>query len=234
MTTSVRRAVRLEHRLTQPNASLADLDAAVALATEHEVAALTVNAWLVKAAKRLLGRSRVTLGTVIGHSSGTQLLSVKAFEASKALEQGATQIDFVLNGGALTSGDEEIVFNDMLAVVDMAHSALASAGVIVEAAPMSEELVRKACHLAERAGADHVVTSAGAATAGATIARTRVLRDSVGPRIGVKAAGRFRSADQILEAVEAGATRVSTLLTPGIARQAAVIAAAPGATARAS
>src|SRR5688500_15095977 len=192
MTASVRRAVRLEHRLTQPTASLDDLEAAVALATEHELASLTVSPWMVKAAKRRLGRSRVTLGTVIGYPHGGQLLSVKAFEASKALEQGATQIDFVLNAGALASGDDETVFNDMLAVVDMAHSALAAAGVIVESGPLSEELVRKACHLAERAGADYVVTSSGAATASATIARTRILRDSVGPRIGVKASGRFR------------------------------------------
>ena len=221
MTASVRRAVRLEHRLTQPNASHADLEVAVALATEHEVAALTVNPWMVKAARRLLGRARVALGTVVGYPAGTQLLSVKAFEASKALEQGATQIDFVLNGGALASGDEEIVFNDMLAVVDMAHSALAVAGVIVEAEPMREELVRRACHLAERAGADHVVTSAGAATVRATLARTRQLRDSVGPRIGVKASGRFRSAEQMVEAAEAGATRVSAQLTPAMARHAA-------------
>lgn len=221
MTASMRRAVRLEHRLTQPNASLADLEAAVALATQHEVAALTVNPWLVKAAKRLLGRARVSLGTVVGYPAGTQLLSVKAFEASKALEQGATQIDFVLNGGALASGDEEIVFNDMLAVVDMAHSALAAAGVIVEAEPMSEELVRRACRLAERAGADHVVTSGGTASARATVARTHVLRDSVGPRIGVKAAGRFRNAEQIVEAAEAGATRISAQLTPSMARWAA-------------
>lgn len=221
MTASVRRAVRLEHRLTQPNASLTDLETAVALATDHEVAALTVNPWLVKAAKRLLGRARVTLGTVVGYPAGTQLLSVKAFEASKALEQGATQIDFVLNGGALASGDEEIVFNDMLAVVDMAHSALAAAGVIVESEPMSDELVRRACRLAERAGADHVVTSAGSATVRATLARTRVLRDSVGPRIGVKASGRFRSAEQIIEAAESGATRVSAALTPAMARHAA-------------
>jgi deoxyribose-phosphate aldolase len=220
MTASVRRAVRLEHRLTQPNSSVAELEAAVALATDHEVAALTVNPWLVKAAKRLLGRARVSLGTVVGYPAGTQLLSVKAFEASKALEQGASQIDFVLNGGALASGDEEIVFNDMLAVVDMAHSALAAAGVIVEAEPMSEELVRRACRLAERAGADHVVTSAGWATVRSTVARTRLLRDSVGPRIGVKAAGRFRSAEQIAEAAEAGASRVSAHLTPAIARQA--------------
>lgn len=220
MTASVRRAVRLEHRLTQPNASLADLEVAVALATEHEVAALTVNPWMVKAAKRLLGRARVRLGTVVGYPAGTQLLSVKAFEASKALEQGATQIDFVLNGGALASGEEEIVFNDMLAVVDMAHSALAVAGVIIEAEPMRDELVRWACHLAERAGADYVVTSAGAATVRATLACTRQLRDSVGPRIGVKASGRFRSAEQMVEAAEAGATRVSAQLTPAMARHA--------------
>ena len=150
MTSTARRAVRLEHRLTQPNASLADLDAAVALATEHELAALTVSPWLVKAAKRSLGRSRVTLGTVVGYPHGGQLLSVKAFEASKALEQGATQIDFVINGGALASGEDETVFNDMLAVVDMAHSALAAVGVIVEADPTTEDLVRRACHLAER------------------------------------------------------------------------------------
>ena len=220
MNASVRRAVRLEHRLTQPNASLADLEAAVALATEHELAALTVSPWLVKVAKRRLGRARVTLGTVIGYPHGGQLLSVKAFEASKALEQGATQIDFVLNGGALASGDDETVFNDMLAVVDMAHSALAAAGVIIESGPLSEELVRKACHLAERAGADYVVTSSGAATASSTIARTRVLRDSVGPRIGVKASGRFRSADQLGEAAAAGASRVSALLTAALARSA--------------
>jgi len=221
MTASVRRALRLEHRVTQPTASLADLDAALALATEHEIASLTVNPWLVKAAKRTLGRTGVTLGTVIGFPHGSQLLSVKAFEASKALEQGATQIDFVLNGGALASGDDETVFNDMLAVVDMAHSALASAGVIVEPAPMSEELVRHACHLAERAGADYVVTSSGAATADGSIARARVLRDSVGPRVAVKASGRFRSLDQLLEAVDAGASRVSTLLTPSLARSVA-------------
>ncbi|MGH2444971.1 MAG: deoxyribose-phosphate aldolase [Candidatus Limnocylindria bacterium] len=221
MTASVRRALRLEHRLTQPNASLADLETAVAIATEHELAALTVNPWLVKMAKRQLGRSRVVLGTVVGFPHGGQLLSVKAFEASKALEQGATQIDFVLNGGALASEDDETVFNDMLAVLDMAHSALAAAGVIMEAAPLSDELVRRACRLAERAGADYVVTSAGAATVPATLARTKLLRDSVGPRIGVKAAGRFRSTEQLGQAVRAGATRVSASVTPALARQAA-------------
>jgi deoxyribose-phosphate aldolase len=173
-----------------------------------------------------MGRARVTLGTVVGFPHGGQLLSVKAFEASKALEQGATQIDFVLNSGALVSGDDETVFNDMLAVVDMAHSALASAGVIVGADPLAEDLVRRACHLAERAGADYVVTSSGTASASATVARARLLRDSVGPRIGVKASGRFRSVEQLEEATAAGATRVSTQLTPALARTVTATAAA--------
>ncbi len=221
MTASVRRAVRLEHRLTQPNASLADLDGAVALATEHDLAAITVSPWLVKAAKRTLGRSRVRLGTVVGYPHGGQLLSVKAFEASKALEQGANQIDFVMNGGALRSGEEEVVLNDMLAVVDMAHSALAVAGVIVESDTLPEELVRRACRLAERAGADYVVTGTGSAPTRATVGRTRILRDSVGPRIQVKASGRFRTLDQVQQAAAAGATRVSAHLNGSLVRQVA-------------
>lgn len=229
MTASVRRAVRLEHRLTQPTASLADLEAAVALATDYELAALTVSPWLVKAAKRALGHSRVMIGTVIAYPYGAALTSVKAFEASAALDQGATQIDFVLNAGALVSEDDETVFTDMVAVVDMAHSALASAGVILEPSPLSDDLVRRACRLAERAGADYVVTGPGNGSARTTVARTRLLRDSVGPRIGVKAAGRFRSVDELDEAVLAGATRVSTQLTAALAALGAEPAAVVGA-----
>lgn len=218
MTAIGRRVARLEHRLTRPNASLSELDAAVALAIEHDCAAITVSPWLVKAAKRVMGRSRMRLGTVVGFPAGSQILAVKAFEASKALEQGANQIDFVLNGGALLSGDDEIVYNDMLAVVDMAHSALAVAGVIVEAEPVSDDLLRKACRLAERAGADYVVTSAGGVTARRSIHQAAVLRDSVGPRVQVKAAGRFRRLADVRAAAAAGATRISAELTAELAQ----------------
>lgn len=217
MTVVGRRAVRLEHLLTAPNASLHDLDEAVALALEHDlIAALTVSPWLVKAARRKLGRSRVRLGTVVGYGHGGQLLAVKAFEASKALEHGANQLDFVMNGGALVSGEEETVYNDMLGVVDMAHSALASAGVIIEAEALPDALVRKACRLAERAGVDQVVTSTGSATARHAIGLTTVLRDSVGPRVQVKAAGRFREAAELMDAFAAGAARVATVLSPAL------------------
>lgn len=217
MTAIGRRVARLEHRLTRPAASLAELDAAVALAVEHDCVALTVNPWLVKSARRALGRSRMRLGTVVGFPNGSQILAVKAFEASKALEQGANQIDFVLNAGALFSNEDEVVFNDMLAVIDMAHSALAVAGVIVEAEPMSDDMVSRACRIAERAGADYVVTSAGETPARRTIQRVTLLRDSVGPRVEVKAAGRFRTLADVRAAASAGASRVSAELTPELA-----------------
>ncbi len=215
MTALGRRPVRLEHLMTAPNASLGDLDDAIALVLEHDlVACLTVSPWLVKAARRRLGRSRIRLGTVIGYGHGGQLLSVKAFEASKALEQGANQIEFVMNGGALVSGEDETVYNDMLAVVDMAHSALAAAGIIIEAEALPADLVRKACRLAERAGVDQVVTSSGTATAKHAIGLVPILRDSVGPRVQVTASGRFREADDVLAAADAGASRVATVLNP--------------------
>lgn len=229
MTVVGRRTVRLEHLLTAPNASMHDLDEAVALVLEHDlVAALTVSPWLVKPARRKLGRSRVRLGTVIGYGHGGQLLAVKAFEASKALEHGANQLDFVMNGGALVSGEEETVYNDMLAVVDMAHSALAAAGVIVEADPLPEALIRKACRLAERAGVDQVITSTGGATARHAVALTAILRDSVGPRVQVKAAGRFRDPDDVADAVTAGAIRVAASLTPELVDAVAAAIAAGG------
>jgi deoxyribose-phosphate aldolase len=220
MTAIGRRAARLEHRLTRPNASLSEVDAAVALAIEHECAAVTVSPWLVKAAKRALGRSRLRLGTLVGHPHGTQILAVKAFEASKALEQGANQVDFVLNGGALVSGEDEVVYNDMLAVIDMAHSALAVAGVVIESDPLPDDLLRRACLLAERAGADYVVSSAGEMPARRTIQRVALLRHGVGPRVQVKAAGRFRTLADLRAAANAGASLIATALTPQLAHAA--------------
>jgi deoxyribose-phosphate aldolase len=225
--TALRRAARFEHRLTRPNASLADLDAAVALAVDHGLAALMVSPWLVKPAARLLARSGVRLGTVIGFPHGGQVPAVKAFEASTALEHGAVELDFVLNGGALVSGDDEAVVRDMLAVVEMAHSGMALAGVILEAGALGEELVRRACRLAARAGADYVVTSVGDDAATITIERTALLHRALGGHLEVKAAGIFTDAAQLGEAVAAGATRVSTQFGPHLAREAADLLSAP-------
>jgi len=218
---ALRAAARFEHRLTRPNATLAELEAAVALAVEHGLGALTVSPWLVRPAGRLLARSGVRLGTVIGFPHGGQMTAVKAFEASKALENGAVELDFVLNTGALVSGDDDAVVADMLAVVEMAHSAMAPAGVILDAAALGDDLVRRACRLAARSGADHVVSSSGDESAVPTVERTGQLYRALGGQLAVKAAGTFSEAAQLGQVVAAGAAIVSTEFTPRLARDAA-------------
>ncbi len=208
--TAPRRTARLEHRLTRPNDSLADLDAAIGLALAHGLASLAVSPWLVKAAVRGLARSSVRVTTMIGFPHGGQVAAVKAFEASRALDDGATQLDFVMNAGALVSGDDGAVLADMLAVVEMAHSALAITGVVVQAGVLDEDLIRRACRLAARAGVDFVVTSIGDEPAAATVQRTSFLRRAVGDQLEVAAAGDFVDLDGVAAAVAAGADRVST------------------------
>ena len=220
MTALARLSARLEHRLTLPTDSLADLDQALALAVAHDLSGLVVSPWLVKPARRLLGRSAVRLGTIIGSDHGGQIGAVKAYEASRALEHGAVNLDCVLNAGALISGDEEVVLHDLRSVVEMAHAALATAGVVIEASLLSEELVRRACRLAERAGADHVVGSSGDALPSEAIAHVRLLRHSVGPRLEVKAAARFAEVEELLGVVAGGATWISTLFSDALARAA--------------
>ena len=215
--TAPRRTARLEHRLTRPTATLAELDAAIGLALGHELASLLVSPWLVRAASRRLGRSSVRVATVIGFPHGGQVAAVKAFEASKALQDGATQLDFVLNAGALLSGDEKAVLDDMLAVVEMAHSAVAVAGLIVQAGALDEELIRRACRLAARAGVDSVVTSCGDDPAPATAQRAGLLRRVVGDELEVTAAGELADVADVAAAVGAGADRISTSFSPELA-----------------
>lgn len=215
--TAPRRTARLEHRLTRPTASLAELDAAIGLAVEHELASLVVSPWLVRVAGRRLGRSPVRLATVIGFPHGGQVSAVKAFEASKALQDGATQLDFVLNAGALVSADEMAVLDDMLAVVEMAHSAVAVAGVIVQAGDLDEELVRRACRLAARAGVDSVITSCGDDPAAATARQASLLRRCLGDEVEVAAAGELLELSDLAAVVAAGADRISTTFSPALA-----------------
>lgn len=219
--TAPRRTARLEHRLIRPTASLAELEAAIGLALANGLASLSVSPWLVRAAARRLGRSPVRLATVIGFPHGGQVAAVKAFEASKALQDGATQLDFVLNAGALVSGDEMAVLDDMLAVVEMAHSAVAVAGVIVQAGPLDEELIRRACRLAARAGVDSVVTSSGDQPGAATVHWAGFLRRVVGEELAVTAAGDFADLSEISAAVAAGAGRISASFSPELAATAA-------------
>jgi deoxyribose-phosphate aldolase len=214
------RTARLEHRLTQPTASLADLHAAAGLALEHELASLLVSPWMVKPAARLLARTPVRVATVIGFPHGGQVAAVKAFEASTALEHGATRLDVAINAGALVSGDDDAVLADLLAVVEMAHSAIATCGVIVGVGALGDELVRRACRLAARAGAAWVATSDGPEAADATVAEARFLHDVVGGHLQVKAAGVLTELSQLSAAAAAGADRISTSFSQSLAAEA--------------
>ena len=159
---------------------------------------------------------------------------MKAFEASKALQDGATQLDFVLNAGALVSGDEMAVLDDMLAVVEMAHSAVAVAGVIVQAGTLDEELVRRACRLAARAGVDSVVTSSGDDSAAETARHAGLLRRCVGDEVEVAAAGELLDIADLAAAIAAGADRISTSFSPGLAAAAAAWLREPATSAQPS
>ena len=231
MTAPARRAARLEHRLTLPTASLADLDAAVALVIEHNLAVLVVSPWLLDAARRRLGRSSTRLATVIGGGHGGQIGAVKAYEASRALEQGARTVECVINAGALLSGDDETVLRDLGSVIEMAHAALAEAGVQLEVQALPTEMITRAARLSDQAGADFLVTSDGAADPERTIATCVALRASAHPRLVISAAGRFTHLDQVLRAIDAGATRISTAFDDGLATAiSAAITAAAGTT----
>lgn len=215
--TALARNARLEHRLTQPTASVADLHAAAGLAIEHELATLLVSPWMVRPAARLLARTPVRVGTVIGFPHGGQVAAVKAFEASTALDHGATQLDVVLNAGALLSGDDGAVLDDMLAVVEMAHSALATCGVIVRAGPVSDELLNRACRLAARSGAAYVVTSDGEDSAAMTLEVAQLLHGVVGGHLELKAAGVLTELSELIDVAAAGADRISTAFSPQLA-----------------
>ena len=158
---------------------------------------------------------------MIGYPSGGHVAAVKAFEASTALEHGATQLDVVLNVGALVAGDDETVLSDLLAVVEMAHSALATCGVILRSGLLSEELLRRACRLAARSGASWVVTSDGEDEAAATIEQAGILHGVLGGQLQVTAAGAFTELSQIEEAASAGADRISTSFSPHLAAEVA-------------
>ena len=218
MTLTGRRPLRVEHRLTQPNASLADLAAAVGLATEHELAALTVSPWLVKAAKRTMGRSRVTLGTVVGFPHGGQVLSVKAFEASQSPRAGRDPDRLRPQQRCARVGRRRDGLQRH--ACGRRHGAFRPRG----GRGHRRARIRWARTCAPRLpprGAGRCRLRRDRHRLGQRERHDRphrLLRDGVGPRIGVKASGRFRSIEQVTDAVAAGATRVSTHLTPTLAR----------------
>lgn len=176
-------------------------------AKTYSFASVCVNPSWVKTSSECLDGSPVKVCTVIGFPLGASTTAVKKFETSDAINNGATEIDMVINIGALKSGDDATVKEDIVAVVEAAKGS-AIVKVIIETSLLTDIEKRKACELAVSAGADFVKTSTGFSTGGATVEDIKLMRAVVGPVMGVKASGGVRSFSDMEMMIEAGATRI--------------------------
>jgi deoxyribose-phosphate aldolase len=198
----------IDHTLLRPDATAAEVDRLCDEAREFGFASVCVNpTWVRRCAQRLRG-SQVKVASVIGFPFGASTTEVKALEARRAIRDGAREIDMVINVGALKSGDHELVFEDVAKVSDACREAGALNKVIIEAAFLTDEEKVVASHLAKRAKADFVKTSTGFGPGGATVHDVLLMRETVGPKLGIKAAGGIRSAEDVREMIAAGATRI--------------------------
>jgi len=198
----------IDHTLLGPDATADDIDQLCEEADRHGFASVCINpTWVKRAANNLRG-TRVPVCTVIGFPLGATTPEVKAMEARKALRDGAREVDMVINIGALKSGDHELVFDDIAKVVDAAHEVGAICKVILETALLTDEEKVIASALAKRAKADFVKTSTGFGPGGATVYDVALMRETVGPEMGVKASGGVRTADDAEDMIAAGATRI--------------------------
>jgi deoxyribose-phosphate aldolase len=211
--TPSRVAKMIDHSLLRPELPPSEIVAGCALAVRYGVASVSVKPCDVSLAAHSVAGTGVAVGTVIGFPHGASTPGVKAAEARTALADGADELDMVLNIGRLRGNDDEAVSADIRAVVAEADTRDVGVKVILETAYLTDEEKRRACGLAERAGASFVKTSTGFAPGGATPEDVRLLRASVSPRMNVKAAGAIRGLDEALALIAAGANRLGTSAT---------------------
>lgn len=211
----------IDHTLLKPEASEKDIKKLCDEAAQFGFASVCVNPGWVKKASEFLRGSGVPVCTVIGFPLGATLPDVKAFEARRAIFDGAREVDMVINIGALKSGDDCAVEDDIRAVVKAAHEHRIICKVIIETALLTDDEKVRACIAAKNAGADFVKTSTGFAKGGATAADIALMRRTVGTQIGVKASGGVKGIEDARQMVEAGATRIGASVGVKIAQEAA-------------
>jgi deoxyribose-phosphate aldolase len=198
----------IDHTLLKPEATADQVDQMCIEAMEFGFASVCVNPTWVKRVAGLLRGSGVKTCSVIGFPLGASTPEIKAMEARRALRDGAREIDMVINIGALKSGDLELVKTDIEKVADAAHEVGAIVKVIIEAGLLTDEEKVIASSLAKDARADFVKTSTGFLAGGATVYDVALMRETVGPKLGVKASGGVRTAEQVEEMIAAGASRI--------------------------
>jgi deoxyribose-phosphate aldolase len=197
----------IDHTLLKADAKKEEILELCEEAKMYSFASVCINPTWVKTAAASLEGSPVKVCTVIGFPLGASTSAVKAFEAKNAIENGATEIDMVINIGALRDGDDETVKKDIASVVEAANGE-AIVKVIIETSLLTDHEKRTACELAVVAGADFVKTSTGFSTGGATEVDIKLMRAVVGPVTGVKASGGVRSFEDMQKMINAGATRI--------------------------
>ena len=197
----------IDHTLLKPESTRADILRICEEAKHYDTASVCVNPfWIGFVAEQLKGTD-VTPCCVIGFPLGAALPSVKAFETAEAIKDGAKEVDMVMNVGAARGGEWDLVKEDMAAVVNAAKGK-ALVKVIIETCLLTDEEKVKACQIAKEVGADFVKTSTGFSTGGATVADVRLMRETVGPEMGVKASGGVRTKADAEAMIEAGASRI--------------------------
>lgn len=200
-------AKMIDHTLLKADATYTEIEKLCAEAKEYKFASVCVNpTWVNKSAEFLNGTG-VDVCTVIGFPLGATTSATKAFETTNAIENGATEVDMVINIGALKDKQDDVVEADIRAVVEAAKGK-ALVKVIIETSLLTDEEKVRACKLSVSAGADFVKTSTGFSTGGATVEDIKLMRETVGPDLGVKASGGVRDAQTAFALIEAGATRI--------------------------
>jgi deoxyribose-phosphate aldolase len=213
----------IDHTLLKPEASESDIKKLCDEAAQFGFASVCVNPSWVKKASEFLRGTNVPVCTVIGFPLGATLSDVKAFEARRSIFNGAREVDMVINIGALKSGDDCTVEDDIRAVADAAHENGVLCKVIIETALLTDEEKVRACLASKNAGADFVKTSTGFAKGGATVEDVALMRRVVGADLGVKASGGVKGIEDARAMFEAGATRIGASVGVKIAQEASGI-----------
>jgi deoxyribose-phosphate aldolase len=206
-----RLAAMIDHTMLNPEATEADIKRLCEEARFYSFGAVCVNPIYVKLCVRELAGSNVKVCTVAGFPLGANVEAIKVAEAQTAINHGAKEVDMVINIGLLKAGEFDLVKREISTVAHHCHTGRALCKVIIETAKLEPTEKVKACELAKEAGADFVKTSTGFVPGGgATVLDVHLMRNTVGPKMGVKASGGVRSLDDALKLIAAGATRLGT------------------------
>ncbi len=203
-------ALLIDHTLLKPDSAKEDILRLCSEAKQYVFASVCIHPYWVRLVADEIASSTVRVCTVIGFPLGLNLSHIKRAEAEAALADGATELDMVINLGALRSRDYHTVYKEIADLAEVAHAGSAILKVILETSLLTEEEKLTAARLAKEGNADFVKTSTGFSSGGATVEDVALLRKAVGEKIGVKASGGVRTLAALRQMVEAGATRIGT------------------------